>query len=135
MAPYADKVATVGGTHVHRRTRRGGKTPPLEKFRGELCFQGKRKLLENPKCKKYIQYSAKILGKLCFKGKRKLLKIQNVKSIFNTVKKFRANSVSQGKRKLLKNKNGEKIFKTVYPVMGVGRIFSKGESNSGFFEW
>jgi len=92
-------------------------------------------LLKNPKCKKYIQYSVKILGKLCFQGKRKLLKIQNVENLFNTVKKFRANSVSQGKRKLLKSKNGEKIFKTVYPVMGVGRIFSKGESNSGFFEW
>ena len=27
MAPYADKVATVGGTHMHRRTRRGAEDP------------------------------------------------------------------------------------------------------------
>jgi len=31
-------------------------------------IQGKRKLLKNPKCKKYIEYSEKFQGKLCFSG-------------------------------------------------------------------
>jgi len=40
----------------------------VKNFRSHSVFQGKRKLLKNPKCKKYIQYSQK------FQGKRKLLK-------------------------------------------------------------
>ena len=48
----------------HRRTRQGGggicHSPRLE------IFRGKCKLLKNPECKTYIQYSEKILGKLCF---------------------------------------------------------------------
>jgi len=43
-------------------------SPGLEKFQGKFCFHGKRKLLKNPECKTYIQYSEK------FQGKRKLLK-------------------------------------------------------------
>jgi len=35
---------------------------------GHSVFQGKRKLLKNPECKKYIQYSEKFQGKLCFAG-------------------------------------------------------------------
>jgi len=35
---------------------------------GHIVFQGKRKLLENPECKKYVQYSANFQGKLCFPG-------------------------------------------------------------------
>jgi len=31
-------------------------------------IQGKRKLLKNPECKKYIEYSEKFQGKLCFSG-------------------------------------------------------------------
>jgi len=31
-------------------------------------FQGKRKLLKNPECKKYLQYSENFQGKLCFSG-------------------------------------------------------------------
>jgi len=37
-------------------------------FRLHSVFHGKRKLLKNPKCKKYIQYSEKCQGKLCFSG-------------------------------------------------------------------
>ena len=39
------------------------------KFRAHSVFQGKRKLLKNPECKKYIQYCKKFQGKLCFSGK------------------------------------------------------------------
>jgi len=39
------------------------------KIPGQLCFQGKRKLLKNPECKKYIQYSEKFQGTFCFSGK------------------------------------------------------------------
>jgi len=31
-------------------------------------IRGKRKLLKNPECKKYIEYSEKFQGKLCFSG-------------------------------------------------------------------
>jgi len=31
-------------------------------------IQGKRNLLKNPECKKYIEYSEKFQGKLCFSG-------------------------------------------------------------------
>jgi len=43
----------------HRRGIGGSSAPPagLENFQGNLCFQGKRKLLKNSECKKYIQYS------------------------------------------------------------------------------
>ena len=65
---------TVG----HRRTRRvvggGGRPPGLENFQGKLCFQGKRKMLKNPECNTYIQYSEKFQGNSVFQGKRKLLK-------------------------------------------------------------
>jgi len=75
----------------------------VKKFR-TLFFHGKRMLLKNPECKKYIQYSEKLQGTLCFSGQAQMCsKILNVKSIFNTVKIFRAHSVFQGKRILLKN--------------------------------
>jgi len=44
-------------------------------------FQGKRKLLKHPECKKYIKYSEKIHDKLYFQGKRKFLKILKEKNI------------------------------------------------------
>jgi len=47
-------------------------------------FQGKRKLLKNLECKKYIQYSEN------FQGKRKLLKNLERKKYFNAVNNFRA---------------------------------------------
>jgi len=31
-------------------------------------IQGKRKLLKNPECKKYIEYNEKFQGKFCFSG-------------------------------------------------------------------
>jgi len=31
-------------------------------------LQGKRKLLKNPECKKYIEYSENFQSKLCFSG-------------------------------------------------------------------
>jgi len=40
----------------------------VKKFRANSVFQGKRKFLKNPECKKYIEYSEKIQGKLCFSG-------------------------------------------------------------------
>ena len=44
------------------------------KISGQLFFQGKRKLLKNSECKKYIPCSEKFLGNSVFQGKRKLLK-------------------------------------------------------------
>jgi len=40
------------------------------KIQGTFCFQGKRKLLKNPECKEYIQYSAKFRVNPVFQGKR-----------------------------------------------------------------
>ena len=76
-----------------------------EKFQGNSVFQGKRKLLKSPECRKYIQHCEKFQGNSVFQSKRKLLKILNVKSIHTTVKIFRATLFFfQGKRKLLKNR-------------------------------
>jgi len=111
-------------------------------FRAPSAFQGKRKLLKTPECRKWIQYSEKFQGKLRFQGKRKLLKILNIKSIFTAVKifrvtlfffrasascskilnsqkyiqsseKFQGQLCFQGKRKLLKILNMKSIFTTV----------------------
>jgi len=38
------------------------------KISGHTAFQGKRKLLKNPECKKCIQYSENFQGNLCFQG-------------------------------------------------------------------
>jgi len=51
-------------------------------------FQGKRKLLKNPECKKYIQYSKKFQGKLCFQDKHKLLKNPECKKYFQYSEEF-----------------------------------------------
>jgi len=49
-------------------------------------IQGKRKLLKNPECKKYIQYSEKFRGNsVFFQGKRKLLKNRQLWKNLNTV--------------------------------------------------
>jgi len=45
----------------------------VKDFRANSVFQSKRKLLNSPECKKYIQYSETFQGKLCFQDKRKLL--------------------------------------------------------------
>jgi len=39
-----------------------------EKVQGKILFQVKRNLLKNPEYKKYIQYSEKFQGTLCFSG-------------------------------------------------------------------
>ena len=55
-------------------------------------LQGKRKLLKNPECQKYIEYSEKFQGKLCFSGKRRVVqKSSMVRNILNTVKILREN--------------------------------------------
>jgi len=77
-------------------------------FRAPSVFQGKRKLLKTPECKKYIQYSEKFQGNSVFQGKHKLLKIVDVKSIFTAVKIFRASASCS------KIVNCEKSFNTVY---------------------
>jgi len=43
-------------------------------FRANSVFQGKRKLLKNPKWYKIFQYSEKFQGNFVFQGKHKLLK-------------------------------------------------------------
>jgi len=45
----------------------------VKNFR-ETLFSGQVKVVKNPECKKYIQYSEKCQGNLLFQGKRKLLK-------------------------------------------------------------
>ena len=56
--------------------------PYRENFQGDSVFQGKRKLLKNPECKKYIQYSEK------FQGKRELLKNPEWQNMFQYSEKF-----------------------------------------------
>ena len=46
----------------------------MKNSRAPSVFQGKHKFLNNPECKKYIQYSEKFQGTSVFQGKRKLLK-------------------------------------------------------------
>ena len=43
-------------------------------FRAPSVFQGKRKLLKSPECKKYIQYGENFQGNSGFQSKRELLK-------------------------------------------------------------
>jgi len=70
---------------------------------GHTVFQGKHKLLKNPECKNYIQYSENFQGKFCFQGKRKFLK----NPCFNAEKIFRANCGDS----LLKKKNSTRSEK------------------------
>jgi len=64
------------------------------KISGHTVFQGKRKLLKNPECQTYIQYSEKFQGTLFFRASASCSKILNVKRIFNTVKNFSAHCFS-----------------------------------------
>ena len=41
-------------------------------FRALSIFQGNRKLLKNPECKQYIQYSEKFSAHSVFQGKRRV---------------------------------------------------------------
>jgi len=47
---------------------------PYSKSRANSVFLGKRKLLNNPECKKNIQYSEKFRANSVFQGKHKVLK-------------------------------------------------------------
>jgi len=70
---------------------RGAAAPPgLKNFRPNSVFRASASCSKILNSKKYIQYSEKFQGNLCFQGKRKLLKILNVKSIFTTAKISRA---------------------------------------------
>jgi len=66
-------------------------------FRTHSVFQGKRKLLKNPECKKYIQYTENFKANSVFSERASCPKILKDKDI--EIKNFRANSVFQGKRK------------------------------------
>ena len=66
-------------------------------------FQGKRKVLKNPECQKYIQYSENFQGKLCFSGQAQVPQKSVVIKIYIQYSEFRPRSVFQGKCKLLKN--------------------------------
>ena len=71
-------------------------------FRATSIFQGKRKLLKTPECKKYIQYSEKFQGNSVFQGKRKK---PECKKYIHYSENFQGNSVFfQGKRRLLKSR-------------------------------
>jgi len=65
-----------------------------ENFQGKLCFsghtvfQGKRKLLKNTECKKYVPHSENFQGRLCFQGERKLLKNPERYKIFQYSETF-----------------------------------------------
>ena len=81
----------------------------MKRFRAHSVFQGKRKLLKKPECKKYIPYS-EFKATLFFRASASCSKILNVKSIFNTLKNFRTHAVFQGKRKLLRNPEWKKYI-------------------------
>ena len=87
------------------------------KFRAHSFFQGKRKLLKNPQCKKYIQYSEKFQRTLFLSGQaQSCSKILNGKKYIQYSENFRINSVFQGKRNFPKN-----------PVCTVKSIFQYSE--------
>jgi len=64
-------------------------TPCLEKFHGELCFQGERKLLKNLNDKKYM-FSTVNSGQTVFRATASCSKILNDQKYFNTMKNCRA---------------------------------------------
>ena len=70
------------------------------KIPGQLCFQGKRKLLKNLECKTYIQYSEKFRAHSAFQGKRKFLKSPECKTYIQYSEKFQGKSVFQGEHKV-----------------------------------
>jgi len=72
------------------------------KYQGNSVFHGKRKLLKNPECKKYIPYIEKLLGNSVFQGKRELLRTPECITYIQYSEKFQGNSIFQGKRRLLK---------------------------------
>jgi len=69
----------------------------VKNIRAPSVFQGKRKLLKNSECKKYIQYSEKFQGNSVFRASAGYSKLQNNKKCIQYSENF------QSKRKLLKN--------------------------------
>ena len=121
----------------HRRTRRGAPSPRAWKFSGQtqfsgqaqvaqkswmikyisiqwkipgqLCFQGKRKLLKNPECKKYIQYS-EFMATLFFRASASCSKILNGKKYIQCSEKFQGNSVFSGQAQVAQKSWAVKRF-------------------------
>jgi len=91
-------------------------------FRALSIFQGNRKLLKNPECKQYIQYSEKFSAHSVFQGKRRVAqKSWMIRNIFDAVKNFTGNSAYGSKRKLLKNLEQWKYFQySVFSVYSLG---------------
>ena len=82
----------------------------VKNSRAPSVFQGKRKLLKNPECKKHIQYCEKFQGNSVFREAQVTQNSWILKNIFNAVKNFRAPSVFQSKRNLLKNSEWKKYI-------------------------
>jgi len=100
-------------------------------FRAPSVFQGKRKLLKNPECKRYsIQW--KFQGNSVFQGKRKSLKNPECKKYIQYTKNFQDNSIFQGKRKLLKNPEWWKI-RIQYSEKFQGKLCFSGQAQAA--EW
>jgi len=67
-------------------------------------IQGKRKLLKNPECKTYIEYSEKFQGELCFSGlAQSCSKILNGKKYIQYSEHFAEKLCFWKQAKLLKN--------------------------------
>ena len=98
-------------------------TYSVQWIQSNSVFQGKRKLLKDPECKKYIQYSEKFQGNSIFQGKRKLLKNPEYKKYTHYSENFQGNSVFfRASASCSKIVNCEKIFNTVYIHLGAIRI-------------
>jgi len=96
-----------------------------ENFQGNSFSQGKRKLLKNSECKKYIQYMQwKFSGQLSFSGQsqvsQKLLMVKK----FNTVKILGQTLSFRASASCSKILHGEKIFNTAHIHVGVIRVIS-----------
>ena len=87
-------------------------------------IQGKRKLLKNPECEKYIECNEKFQANFVFQDKRRVAqKSWMVRNIFNKVKILRESSVFEGKRKLLKFPEQWKYFQySIFSVYSLGVI-------------
>jgi len=80
-------------------------------------IQGKRKLLKNPECKKYIEYSENFQGKLYFSGQaQSWSKILNGKKYIQYSENCAGKLFLKASASCLKILNSENIFNTVYSV-------------------
>ena len=88
-------------------------------------FQGKRKLLKNPECKKYIKYSEHFQGKLCSSGQaQSCSKILNGKKYMYSAK-FQGKLCFSGQAHVAHKSWMVKKFNTVYSLyiyLGVIRV-------------